>query len=584
MTITATIAGAISMLANFAFFFGGSRDNNNPLGFVGVLVAAIVAPLAALLVQMAVSRTREYSADRAGAEITGRPQWLISALGKDLRAAPRRSATRTPSATRRWRISSSSTRSPARAWTTSSPPIPRPRTASPRCAPWTGERRHAPAGRASACRASDAPDPPHQPRSLGLKASRQRPERTPAQARPGFAVRAAATALARRRPRRPPPARRAARSGRGPSAYRALPDRDRRLAHAIVATALRRHGEITAALDRLIAKRPPRAGALHARPRDRRRPRSSSWRSPTTPPSRWRSTRSPPIRRRGISRASPTPCSAASRASATRCSPAPTPRASTRPTGCGSAGARTYGEATARAIAEAHLVEPCLDLSVRSEPELWAEQLGGIVLPTGSVRLVPAGPIEALPGFAEGAWWVQDAAAALPARLLGDVAGKRVADLCAAPGGKTAALAAARRAGDRGRHFGRSGSSGSRPISRGFSSRRRRSPPTSSTGARRSSSTPSSSTRPCSATGTIRRHPDIPWLKEPKDVAALAALQARMIDRAVDLLAAGRHARLLHLLARARGRRGAARRRARPPPARSRPGCRRTRSAALPRR
>jgi heat shock protein HtpX len=87
MTITATIAGAISMLANFAFFFGGNRDNNNPLGFVGILVAAIVAPLAALLVQMAISRTREYSADRASAEITGRPAWLVSALSKISRGA-----------------------------------------------------------------------------------------------------------------------------------------------------------------------------------------------------------------------------------------------------------------------------------------------------------------------------------------------------------------------------------------------------------------------------------------------------------------------------------------------------------------
>jgi heat shock protein HtpX len=87
MTITATIAGAISMLANFAFFFGGSRDNNNPLGFVGVLVAALVAPIAAMMVQMAVSRTREYSADRAAAEITGHPSWLISALTRISRAA-----------------------------------------------------------------------------------------------------------------------------------------------------------------------------------------------------------------------------------------------------------------------------------------------------------------------------------------------------------------------------------------------------------------------------------------------------------------------------------------------------------------
>ncbi|WP_106754531.1 zinc metalloprotease HtpX [Pannonibacter carbonis] len=82
MTITATIAGAISMLGNFAFFFGGNRENNNPLGFIGVLVAMIVAPLAAMLVQMAISRTREYSADRLGAEICGQPMWLASALAK----------------------------------------------------------------------------------------------------------------------------------------------------------------------------------------------------------------------------------------------------------------------------------------------------------------------------------------------------------------------------------------------------------------------------------------------------------------------------------------------------------------------
>jgi len=88
MTITATIAGAISMLANFAFFFGGNRDNNNPFGFIGVLVAAIVAPFAAMLVQMAVSRTREYAADRMGAEIS-RPEWLASALAKIANGARR---------------------------------------------------------------------------------------------------------------------------------------------------------------------------------------------------------------------------------------------------------------------------------------------------------------------------------------------------------------------------------------------------------------------------------------------------------------------------------------------------------------
>lgn len=81
MTITATLAGAISMLGNFALFFGGNR-NNNPLGFIGVLVAMIVAPFAAMLVQMTISRTREYAADRRGAEICGNPLWLASALRK----------------------------------------------------------------------------------------------------------------------------------------------------------------------------------------------------------------------------------------------------------------------------------------------------------------------------------------------------------------------------------------------------------------------------------------------------------------------------------------------------------------------
>ena len=92
MTITATLAGAISMLANFAFLFGGNRgngNNNNGLGIIGVLIASIVAPLAAMLVQMAISRTREYSADRRGAEICGQPLSLASALGKIAGAASR---------------------------------------------------------------------------------------------------------------------------------------------------------------------------------------------------------------------------------------------------------------------------------------------------------------------------------------------------------------------------------------------------------------------------------------------------------------------------------------------------------------
>src|SRR4051812_30662024 len=100
MTITATLAGAISMLGNFAFFFGGNRENNsNPLGFIGVIAAMIVAPLAAMLVQMAISRTREYSADRRGAEICGSPMSLASALAKiagSAHAIPNYEAERNP--------------------------------------------------------------------------------------------------------------------------------------------------------------------------------------------------------------------------------------------------------------------------------------------------------------------------------------------------------------------------------------------------------------------------------------------------------------------------------------------------------
>src|SRR5258705_10108998 len=89
MTITAVIAGAISMLANMAFFMGGSRDRDHPLGMVGVLLVTLLAPIAAMLVQAAISRSREFEADRAGAEITGRPMWLASALGQIERAAER---------------------------------------------------------------------------------------------------------------------------------------------------------------------------------------------------------------------------------------------------------------------------------------------------------------------------------------------------------------------------------------------------------------------------------------------------------------------------------------------------------------
>ncbi|HMN88113.1 MAG TPA: RsmB/NOP family class I SAM-dependent RNA methyltransferase, partial [Bauldia sp.] len=197
-----------------------------------------------------------------------------------------------------------------------------------------------------------------------------------------------------------------------------------------------------------------------------------------------------------------------------------------------------YGEETARAIAAAHRVEPALDLTVRSDAAGWAERLGGIVLPTGSVRLVPSGPVDALPGFTEGAWWVQDAAAALPARLLGDVAGKHVADLCAAPGGKTAALAAA------GARVTAVDASAAR-LTRLSANLARLGLSAETVAADILAWEPDAAfdaillDAPCTATGTIRRHPDIAWLKRPEDVAKLADLQGRMLDRIVPWLKPG---------------------------------------------
>ena len=134
MTITATIAGAISMLAQFGMFFGGNRDNNNGggLGIIGTLAMVILAPIAAMLVQMAISRTREYAADDLGARIAGRPEWLASALRK-LEAAAHaipNDARRAQSRDRAHVHRQSADR--AAAWTICSRPIRRPRTASPR--------------------------------------------------------------------------------------------------------------------------------------------------------------------------------------------------------------------------------------------------------------------------------------------------------------------------------------------------------------------------------------------------------------------------------------------------------------------
>ena len=196
-----------------------------------------------------------------------------------------------------------------------------------------------------------------------------------------------------------------------------------------------------------------------------------------------------------------------------------------------------YGESATRAIAAAPSHEPALDITVKSDAEHWASRLQGEVLPTGSIRTRLHGPVAMLPGFDDGAWWVQDAAAALPARLFGDIAGRRVADLCAAPGGKTAQLAqsgAQVTAVDR--------SPGRCARLRSNLARLRLDAEVVVADAAEWDHEPFDAIlldAPCTATGTSRRHPDIAWLKQESDIAALAGLQMRLLQRAAALLKSG---------------------------------------------
>jgi 16S rRNA (cytosine967-C5)-methyltransferase len=199
-----------------------------------------------------------------------------------------------------------------------------------------------------------------------------------------------------------------------------------------------------------------------------------------------------------------------------------------------------YGEATTRAIAAIHVAEPPLDLTPRStmEAQRLAGDLRALILPTGSLRLEHAGPIHELPGYREGAWWVQDAAAALPVRLLDGARGRRVLDLCGAPGGKTAQLAAAGAqvtAVDRSpKRVGR--------LKDNLLRLALKAEVVVADVAHWRPSVPFDRILldvPCSATGTIRRHPDIPWLKTPAEVAELAKVQGRLLAAASEMLAPG---------------------------------------------
>ncbi|WP_425039835.1 RsmB/NOP family class I SAM-dependent RNA methyltransferase [Primorskyibacter sp. S187A] len=196
--------------------------------------------------------------------------------------------------------------------------------------------------------------------------------------------------------------------------------------------------------------------------------------------------------------------------------------------------ADAWGADSVAAMERVFAERPPLDLTLKSSD---ANQPDGIVLPTGTLRLTDPGQVSALPGFANGAWWVQDAAAALPVRGLGDVTGLNVLDMCAAPGGKTMQLAA------RGAKVTALDASESR-LARVHENLER-------TGLKADIVCADALSydqtgfdailldAPCSATGTIRRHPDLPHAKTGEEIGALIEMQARMLDHALSLLKPG---------------------------------------------
>ena len=200
--------------------------------------------------------------------------------------------------------------------------------------------------------------------------------------------------------------------------------------------------------------------------------------------------------------------------------------------------ASNYGESVARAIAAAHLTIPPLDLTLKDTADLLPELADAERLAPGRLRVRNAGRIEELPGFDAGRWWVQDFAASLPASLLGDVAGQRVIDLCAAPGGKTLQLAAAGAqvtsvdlAPDR------------LALVSGNLARVKLSAELIEADAREwRGAEPAACVlldAPCLATGTIRRHPDLPWIKSAADLTITETLQSELFDSAAALTAPG---------------------------------------------
>jgi 16S rRNA (cytosine967-C5)-methyltransferase len=328
----------------------------------------------------------------------------------------------------------------------------------------------------------------------------------------------------------------------GLAPMRALDARDRALARAIALTALRHRGEIERALARMVDRKPPQKArhllhTLHAAAAQilfMDVPDSAAVDLAVTAISQDNRT---------------TRFAAMANAVLRRLSREkeqlnlPRDAATVFPPWLAAELRRDHGRENADAIARAVLDEPAIDIT--PSPRLSAAEVAELasamhatVLATGSLRLASDVAVRDLPGYRDGTWWVQDAASALPARLLGDVAGRRVADLCAAPGGKTAQLASL------GAHVTAVDISPPR-LARLHENLERLKLQATTVAADILEWEPEEKfdavllDAPCSSTGTIRRHPDVMWTKTPQDVEALAILQMKLIRKAESFLRPG---------------------------------------------
>lgn len=327
----------------------------------------------------------------------------------------------------------------------------------------------------------------------------------------------------------------------GPVQFRQLPVDDKALARAIVTAALRHRGEIEYCLGRLLSRKLPK-GARHllhtlhcaaAQILFLDVPDSAAVDLAVTALSdEKRSTRFASLANavlRRLSREKTSLLAGKSEQEIAELNVAPWLARRMR---------KDWGRKQSAAIAYQHMLAPMIDVTVRKDPENWAECLGGRLLFGHSVRVDRKGNVDSWPGYEDGGWWVQDAAASLPVHLFGDVNGKTALDLCAAPGGKTAQLAAA------GALVTALDSSAPR-LHRLQNNMHRLHLDVRCVEADMMDWEAKEQfdlvllDAPCSSTGTIRRHPDVQWTKTAQSIEQLALLQQEMMIRAVEYVKPG---------------------------------------------